>query len=896
MNKLGAALVALAATAPAFAQNPQVTIAVDAAANRRVISPQVYGVAFASGLALAELNVPLHRHGGNATSRYNWAQNAANRANDWYYQSIGEASGVAGADADSFIADSRGASAQPMITIPMVGWVAKLGPNRSKLASFSIAKYGAQTDADWQWYPDAGSGIRTNGQYVQNDPNDANLPADESFQRSWVRHLVNRWGTAANGGLRYYVLDNEHSLWHSTHRDVSPTGATMEQVRDKMIAYATMIKSEDPAALVVGPEEWGWTGYLYSGYDQQWGSTHGWGNLPDRAAHGGQDYMPWLLAQLRQRENAGGPRLLDVFTLHYYPQGGEFGNDTSNAMQLRRNRSTRSLWDPTYVDETWISDTVRLIPRMKSWVSTYYRPGTPVGITEYNWGAENHINGATAQADVFGIFGREGLDMAARWTTPGASTPTFKAMKMYRNYDGQRSTFGDTSVSTVGPNPDQLSAFAAVRSVDGALTVMIVNKVLSGTTPVRVALSGFAAQGTAQVWQLNGANAIQRLADVSVAAGAVATTVPAQSITLLVLPAGAGTPTPTPTPSPTRTATPTATPTPRPTATATPTARPTATPTARPTTTPTPTMAPTATPTPRPTATATPTSRPTAAPTATSTPTPAATSTPTPTATPTPVPPGRNVARDFNGDGRPDLLWRHQPSGQNYVWFMNGTAQAGGIGLTTLADMQWRIVAAADMNGDARPDLVWRHQTSGQNYVWFLNGTTQTGGAPLPPVADTQWRMVGAADFNGDGHSDLLWRHQTSGANYVWLMKGVTLVSGLYLPTIADTDWRVAALADMNGDKTPDVVWRNRASGRNYVWFLNGTTLSGGVELAPLTDVQWKLVDAADMNGDAKPDLLWRHQTSGANYVWFMNSISVAGSGYVPALTDTAWSLVPSDF
>ena len=100
-------------------------------------------------------------------------------------------------------------------------------------------------------------------------------------------------------------------------------------------------------------------------------------------------------------------RLLDVFTVHYYPQGGEFSDDVSSAMQLRRNRSTRSLWDPNYVDETWINDKVQLIPRLTGWVNTYY-PGTLIGITEYNWGAESHINGATTQADIYGIFGREG--------------------------------------------------------------------------------------------------------------------------------------------------------------------------------------------------------------------------------------------------------------------------------------------------------------------------------------------------------------------------------------------------------------------------------------------------------------------------------------------------------
>jgi hypothetical protein len=209
-------------------------------------------------------------------------------------------------------------------------------------------------------------------------------------------------------------------------------------------------------------------------------------------------------------------------------------------MQQRRNRSTRSLWDPAYVDETWINDRVQLIRRMKSWVSTNY-PGTATGITEYNWGAENHINGATTQADIYGIFGREGLDMAARWTTPASTTPTYKAMKMYRNYDGNRSGFGDTSVAASTPNPDTVSAFAAQRSADGAVTIMVVGKVLTGTTAATVSLANVSHTGTAQVWQLTGANNITRLADLSISGDSFSATLPAQSITLFVIPAsGAG--------------------------------------------------------------------------------------------------------------------------------------------------------------------------------------------------------------------------------------------------------------------------------------------------------------------------------------------------------------------
>ena len=536
----GVAVVAASLTIAAPGAQTAITITVDVGANRHPINPNIYGVAHATSAQLSDLNSPLNRNGGNNTTRYNWQQNADNRGSDFFFESIGDSSATQGERGDTFIANAKAANAQAMLTIPLIDWVAKVGPGRSKLASFSIAKYGPQTGNDSQFMPDAGNGIRPGGQYVtDNDPADANVPSTSLLQQQWVQHLVTRWGTNANGGLRYYILDNEPSLWHATHRDVHPIGQTLDEIRDKMIDYAKGIKAVDPSALVVGPEEWGWSGYLFSGYDQQYGSTHGWSVLPDRTNHGGVDYLPWVLGALKQNDTANGKRLLDVFTVHYYPQGGEFSDDVSTAMQQRRNRSTRSLWDPAYVDETWISDRVQLIPRLKNWVNTYY-PGTATGITEYNWGAENHINGATTQADIYGIFGREGLDMGARWTTPGSSTPTYKAMKMYRNYDGNRSGFGDTSVAASAPNPDAVSAFAAQRSSDGALTVMVIAKVLTGTTAATVNLSNFVPGSSAQVWQLTSANNITRLTDVTIGGSSFSVSVPAQSITLFVIPTAGG--------------------------------------------------------------------------------------------------------------------------------------------------------------------------------------------------------------------------------------------------------------------------------------------------------------------------------------------------------------------
>ncbi len=214
-----------------------------------------------------------------------------------------------------------------------------------------------------------------------------------------------------------------------------------------------------------------------------------------------------------------------------------FSEDTSPETQALRNRSTRLLWDPHYGSPSGISiktTSAALIPGLKQRL-TAYPPGTKAGLTNYSWGAEPSIGGATAQADVLGIFGREGLDLATR-AVPDASTPTFKAMQMYRNYDGKNGAFGSLGVSDGTPDPDTLSSFASVRRSDGALTVMVINKSLTASAPISLSVFHFTGT-TANVWQLTSANTITHLPSAALRGANLTATLPAQSITLFVVPA-----------------------------------------------------------------------------------------------------------------------------------------------------------------------------------------------------------------------------------------------------------------------------------------------------------------------------------------------------------------------
>src|SRR6202521_2650378 len=128
MSKLGGVIIAVFfSSAAAQAQNPAATVAVDANANRRAITPNVYGLAYASTAQLTDLNVPLNRYGGNNSSRYNWQVNGDNRDADWYFESIGDASSVAGGRGETLLLKNRAGGGQAMNTVPPIWWGAKPG-------------------------------------------------------------------------------------------------------------------------------------------------------------------------------------------------------------------------------------------------------------------------------------------------------------------------------------------------------------------------------------------------------------------------------------------------------------------------------------------------------------------------------------------------------------------------------------------------------------------------------------------------------------------------------------------------------------------------------------------------------------------------------------------------
>ncbi|RCG33217.1 endoglucanase [Sphaerisporangium album] len=522
-------------------------LSVDLTAPTHPISPLVYGMNFAGESLAKELRLPVRRWGGNATTRYNYLLDTTNRASDWYFENIPGDNPDPGAlpdgsETDRFVDQDRRTGTATILTLPLIGWAPK---ERAKACGFSVARYGPQQSTD-PWNPDCGNGVRPDGtQITGNDPHETSVEAGPAYVTGWLGHLREKYGDAARGGVRFYNLDNEPDIWFSTHRDVHPAGPGYDEMRDRTYAIAGAVKAADPGAATLGPVGWGWNSLTLSGSDQQRCSIEGcWGDPPDRAAHGGVPFGEWYLAQMRAYEQEHGTRILDYYDNHWYPQApGVFSGDPGDAAtQALRLRQTRTLWDRTYTDESWIGQPVYLIPRMKDMVARNY-PGTKVAVTEYSFGAMGSLNGALAQADALGIFGREGADLATLWSPPAATDPGAYAFRMYLNYDGQGGRFGDTSVLSSSTDQSRLAVYGATRSADGALTLMVINKT-GEDLAAPVAITGRVPGGTAQVHRYDGADLtkIVRAPDLPVrpaptgrSASTISTTFPANSITELVV-------------------------------------------------------------------------------------------------------------------------------------------------------------------------------------------------------------------------------------------------------------------------------------------------------------------------------------------------------------------------
>jgi hypothetical protein len=328
-----------------------------------------------------------------------------------------------------------------------------------------------------------------------------------------------------------FQLDNEPDLWSSTHAEVHPVAVTYAELAQRDVTYATAIKNVVPGAHVVGPVNYGWEGYVTLQ------------NATDSQADG--DFLTWWLGQMKTAETTAGKRLIDGMDLHWYPEATGGGtriidNGTGAAEVAAREQAPRSLWDATYSETSWIQQSlngpINLIPRMAQKITTSY-PGTKLSFSEWNYGGGTDISGAIASADVLGIFGAYGVDMAMLWPLNGNESFTYAAFQAYRSYDGKGAAFGDVSVEATTTDVPDSSVYGSITSSDTSKLVVIAINKATTTKVAGVVIEHPTVFTKAAVYTVTAAGGPMPVAApgiTAVATNAFRYTMPAQSISVIV--------------------------------------------------------------------------------------------------------------------------------------------------------------------------------------------------------------------------------------------------------------------------------------------------------------------------------------------------------------------------
>ncbi|MET0341235.1 MAG: VCBS repeat-containing protein [Polyangiales bacterium] len=193
--------------------------------------------------------------------------------------------------------------------------------------------------------------------------------------------------------------------------------------------------------------------------------------------------------------------------------------------------------------------------------------------------------------------------------------------------------------------------------------------------------------------------------------------------------------------------------------------------------------------------------------------------------------------KDFNLDGRTDILWHNPGSGVVNTWLLNGTTVVANpnVNWNVSGSSGWRAAGTGDFNADGKTDILWHHAGTGTVNVWLLNGRTVIGNPNINwnVLGSSGWVLRGTGDFNNDGRTDLLWHHAASGQVNTWLLNGTTVIGNpnINWNVLGSSGWQLKGTGDFNKDGRTDLLWHHPGNGTVNTWLLNGTTVIGNPSL-----------------------------------------------------------------
>lgn len=441
-----------------------VEVNVDASANRKAVSPYIFGKngCVTDGADLSYMppidekefklikEAGLHftrQSGGNNSTKYNWRACLSSHP-DWYNNVYAHDWNASVVRLQENVPD-----VQAMFSFQLTGYVASTDEY-----NFNDYKYNRS-----QWWEGvvqnlAGGGAVGSGAEAETE-GDYRLYLKE-WSADSTTAILDYWKNERKfdmSKLVYWSMDNEPEIWSSTHDDL-PLEFTADEFIEKYIAVAKKARAMYPDIKLCGPvtaNEWQWFKFgeetlMIDGRYYCW--------------------LEYFIKRIADEQKASGVRLLDVFDIHWYPSTSSYKNLTNlyrvffdrdyYCLEANGLRTINGGWDS--IGEEYI------FGRVNDWLDEHFGEGHGIklALTETAFKTSDPNVTALTYGSFLGTFMENGVELFSPWEW---KVGMWETMHLFSRYSKNLSVSSSSS-------DENVSAFSTVNDANDSLTVILLNR------------------------------------------------------------------------------------------------------------------------------------------------------------------------------------------------------------------------------------------------------------------------------------------------------------------------------------------------------------------------------------------------------------------------------------
>lgn len=288
------------------------------------------------------------------------------------------------------------------------------------------------------------------------------------------------------------------------------------------------------------------------------------------------------------------------------------------------------------------------------------------------------------------------------------------------------------------------------------------------------------------------------------------------------------------------------------------------------------------------------------------------------------IPTGQNFTYDpclcdFDGDGLNDAVVTNNEAANLSVALNTGNAATPFTAVTNLVESDGNRshnIECADLNGDGKPDITFTSQFSGEPFVHFYENTSTLGNITftkrdrhsLPTIGGDQRqpKRVRIADFDQDGLLDVAVGSSSDNDTELFIFLN-TSSGNLSFSSVANSVTVTGAsktgglaIADFDLDGRPDIAVVPSGASNERVYIVRNQSAPGSLSFPQTFAIENRVTErtnviTGDFNNDGLPDFATSNRDQGIQIFQNNGNFDFTVQSNIPTSGASAWGLSAGD-